>query len=123
MLYLSGQPSDSRVSTGTISEAENIPRAFLSKVISKLVVAGLVITSRGMGGGVLLARSPEEITLLQVIEAMEGPVLLHRCLLRPGTCELHSYRAACDVWRDIQAHFVQDLDAVTMEELSSRQTR
>jgi Rrf2 family protein len=120
MVYLAGQPLDRRTSTGSISEVEDIPRAFLSKVISKLVVARLVVTSRGMGGGVSLARLPEEITLLQVIEAMEGPVLLHRCLLRPGTCELHSYHAACDVWRHIQDHLVQDLDAVTMRDLSSR---
>lgn len=120
MIYLAGQPLDIRVSTGTISEAENIPRPFLSKVISNLVVARLVVTSRGKGGGVSLARSPEEITLLHVIEAMEGPVLLHRCLLQPGTCDLHPYRAACDVWRDIQAHLVQNLNAVTMRELSSR---
>lgn len=122
MVYLAEQPMDARVSTVTISEVENIPRAFLSKVISKLVVARLVVTSRGMGGGVSLARLPEEITLRQVIEAMEGPILLHRSLLRAGTGELHPYRASYDVWRDIQARLVQNLDAVTIRDLSTRQT-
>jgi Rrf2 family protein len=122
MVHLTGQPPHGRVSTATISDAEHIPRAFLSKVISKLAVARLVTTSRGMGGGVSLVRLPEEITFLDVIEAMEGPVLLHHCLRQPGTCELHPYRASCDVWRDIQARLIQDLDAVTIRELSSRHT-
>jgi Rrf2 family protein len=109
------------VSTATISEVESIPRPFLTKVISRLATAGLVDTRRGMGGGVALARSPEEITLSQVIEAVGGPILLNHCLLRSGTCELEPYCAAHDVWADIQARFVQELDGVTMRELARRQ--
>ena len=121
MINLSELPLDRRVSTATISKAEGIPLPFLSKVISRLALAGLVDTSRGMGGGVVLAHSPEQITLLQVIEAVDGPILLNRCLLRPGICELEPHCAAHDVWADIQAHFVQDLDAVTIRELAQRQ--
>ena len=58
--------------------------------------------------------------LLQVVEAMEGPALLYRCLRGPGSCEVEPHCAACEVWCDIQARFVQNLDAVTMRELSSR---
>ncbi len=121
MVYLARLSLDRRVSTATIAEAEGIPLPFLTKVISRLATAGLVSTSRGMGGGVSLARSPEEITLLQVIEAVDGPILLSRCLLRPGTCELEPCCAAHDVWADIQSRFVQGLDAVTMRELARRQ--
>lgn len=121
MVYLSELPLGRRVSTATISKAEDVPLPFLTKVISHLATAGLVNTSRGMGGGVSLARSPEEITLLQVIEAVDGPILLNRCLLRSGACEREPYCAAHDVWADIQARFIQDLDAVTMRELARRQ--
>jgi Rrf2 family protein len=83
VVYLSGPSVDGRVPTGVIAEAEDIPHPFLTKVISRLATAGLVVTTRGMGGGVSLLRSPEEITLLRVIEAVDGPILLSpRCVGR-----------------------------------------
>jgi Rrf2 family protein len=121
MVYLAELPLDGRVATASISRAEDVPLPFLTKVISRLATAGLVVTSRGMGGGVSLARSPDKITLLQVVEAVDGPIVLNYCLLRPGTCEQEPYCAAHDVWADIQTRFVQELDAVTIAELARRQ--
>jgi Rrf2 family protein len=123
MVYLAGLPAGRRVATATISEEEQIPRPFLTKVISRLATAGLVVTSRGMGGGVSLARPPEEITLLNIIEAVEGPILLSRCLLRPGTCEHERRCAAHDTWSDIQERFVRDLESVTMRKLARLQAQ
>lgn len=121
MVYLAELPMDGRVATATISKEKDIPLPFLTKVISRLATAGLVVTSRGMGGGVSLARPPEEITLLQIIEAVDGPILLNHCLLRPGACDLEPSCAAHDVWVEIQAHLIQELKAVTMGELARRQ--
>jgi len=121
MIHLSERPMDGRVSTASISEAEGIPLPFLTKVISRLATAGLVTTSRGMGGGVSLARPPEEVTLLQVVEAVDGPIMLNHCLLRSGTCERESFCAAHDVWSEIQGRFVQELKDVTMKNLAERQ--
>jgi Rrf2 family protein len=121
MIYLSGLPSNGRVPTATISQTQGVPLPFLSKVISRLALAGLVVTSRGMGGGVSLARSPREITLLQVVEAVDGPVRLNSCLLRPGSCDREARCAAHDAWAEIQAHLIQELTEVTMEELAARQ--
>lgn len=121
MIHLAELPLNGRVATAVISEAEGIPLPFLTKVISRLATAGLVTTSRGMGGGVSLARPPEEVTLLHVVEAVDGPILLNHCLLRSGTCERDTYCAAHDVWNEIQDHFVQELNNVTMKELAQRQ--
>jgi Rrf2 family protein len=121
MVHLSELPFDNRVSTASISEAESIPLPFLTKVISRLATAGLVTTSRGMGGGVSLARPPEEVTLLQVVEAVDGPIVLNHCLLRSGHCEREPDCAAHDVWAEIQNRLVQELDSVTMRELADRQ--
>jgi Rrf2 family protein len=114
---------DGRVSTASISEAETIPLPFLTKVISRLATAGLVTTSRGMGGGVSLARPPEEITLLQVVEAVDGPIVLNHCLLRSGTCDREPDCAAHDVWAEIQDGLVRELDSVTMKALADRQIK
>ena len=121
MFYLSERGWDGRVPTAVIAEAEDIPQPFLTKVISHLATAGLVVTSRGMGGGVTLARSPEEITLLQIVEAMEGPLLLSYCLQRSGTCEFEPGCAIHDAWTDIQANLVHGMDSVTIAELVRRQ--
>jgi Rrf2 family protein len=121
MVYLSGLPMGRRVTTSTLSKAEDIPRPFLTKVISGLVTAGLVVTSRGMGGGVTLARPSEEITLLHVIEAIDGPIRLSQSLLPSRSNESESHSAIQEVLARIQARLVQDLDAVTMGELSQRQ--
>jgi Rrf2 family protein len=118
MVYLSGLPLDTRVTAATISEAEGIPLPFLTKVISGLVTASLVVTSRGMGGGAALTRSPDQITLLQVIEAMDGPIRLSQCLLQLDSRELEADGAIRDVWTHIQARLVQDLDGVTMGDLA-----
>jgi Rrf2 family protein len=117
MIHVAGLPPDSRVSTAAISEAESIPLPFLTKVIAHLVRAGLVTTNRGMGGGVSIARSPQEITLLEVLEAVEGPISLNRCLLRGVTCEIEPYCAVHDVWAAIQDHLVEDLRAVSLSYL------
>lgn len=123
MIHLAGLPLDGRVATASISEAEGIPLPFLTKVISRLATAGLVTTSRGMGGGVSLARAPEEVTLLQVVEAVDGPILLNHCLLRAGACERELYCAAHEVWAEIQTRFVQELNSVTMHQLAERQAQ
>ncbi len=121
MIHVAGLPPDSRVSTAAISEAESVPLPFLTKVIAHLVRAGLVTTNRGMGGGVSIARLPEEITLLDVLEAVEGPISLNRCLLRGVTCEIEAYCAVHDVWAAIQDRLVQDLRAVTLSYLVQSQ--
>jgi Rrf2 family protein len=117
MIHVAALPPDTRVSTAAISEAQSIPLPFLTKVIAHLVRAGLVTTNRGMGGGVSIARAPEDITLLDVLEAVEGPITLNRCLLRGVTCELEEHCAVHDVWREIQEHLVQDLKAVRLDVL------
>jgi len=121
MIYVAGLPPDSRVATAAISEAESIPLPFLTKVIAHLVRSGLVTTSRGMGGGVSVARPPEEITLLDVLEAVEGPISLNRCLLRGASCEVEPYCAVHDVWVDVQAHLIAKLRSVTLSQLARNQ--
>lgn len=121
MVHLAQVTMNGRISTAAIAEAEGIPLPFLTKVISRLATAGLVTTSRGMGGGVSLAHPPDEVTLLQVVEAVDGPILLNHCLLRAGACEREANCAAHDVWSEIQDRFVQELKSVTMRDLALRQ--
>jgi len=75
-----------RVATHEIAKRQAIPEPFLAKIVAELARSGLVVSKRGSGGGVFLARPPEEITLLDVIEALDGPIAFAPCRDNPYLC-------------------------------------
>jgi Rrf2 family protein len=81
LLYLARLGQGQTAMIEEVSRVERIPRSFLAKIFQSLVRAGLVRSFRGSGGGFALTRRPEDITALEVIEAIEGPIALQRCLL------------------------------------------
>ncbi len=80
MVYLAQLEPDKRAATGKIAQEKSIPPSFLAKIVSQLSVAGLLQTSRGARGGVSLAKPAEAISLLDVVEAIDGPILLNDCV-------------------------------------------
>ncbi|NLV16638.1 MAG: Rrf2 family transcriptional regulator [Syntrophomonadaceae bacterium] len=89
VLFLAHQPDEMIVDSQTIAEREHIPTRFLLKIMPSLIRAGIIRSQRGAGGGYALARKPEAITLLDVLEAVEGPIILNRCLIDPDFCSKH----------------------------------
>ncbi|MGZ4149098.1 MAG: RrF2 family transcriptional regulator [Actinomycetota bacterium] len=75
-----------RVSAARVAELQGISPTFLGKIVQSLARAGILSTRRGVGGGVTLAVPLEEITLLRVIEAVEGPLCLNDCVADPPQC-------------------------------------
>lgn len=86
VLYLSRQPRGQVVEARLIAEEEKIPMRFLLKIFRLLTRAGIVESYRGINGGYSLARAPQEITMRDVIEAIEGPIQINRCLISPEEC-------------------------------------
>jgi len=119
ILDLAGLPDGERASTQEIAERQDIPAPFLAKIISQLSLSGLVNTHRGAGGGVRLARPASEINLLQVIEALDGPVRLNRCVLDPGVCPRDQICPVHRVWARAQEHLVTALNDTTFDVLAS----
>lgn len=101
--------SDIRTSTSIIAEEQKIPPSFLAKIISQLSIAGLLHTSRGARGGVTLAREAKDITLLEVVEAIDGPIQLNECVGNAGACSFESNCPLQSVWCDAQDELVQRL--------------
>jgi Rrf2 family protein len=118
MIHLASAPWGAVVRRGQIQEREGVPPAHLAKIIQALGRAKLVRTFRGSGGGVSLAVRPEEVNLRQVIEAVEGPIHLNRCLVRPGACPRDVFCTAHPVWQRIQEALMRELDAVTVASLT-----
>ncbi|MDH5505868.1 MAG: Rrf2 family transcriptional regulator, partial [Anaerolineae bacterium] len=86
VLYLARMNPNEKATTKEIAEAQDIPSSFLAKIIAQLSIVGLLHTTRGVRGGVTLARSPEEIPLLDVIEAIDGPILVNECVRDNYNC-------------------------------------
>jgi len=120
MLYLTKLDHNQRAATSQIAVEQHIPPSFLAKIISQLSIAGLIHTSRGARGGVSLARSPEEISILEVVEAIDGPLALNECTQNPSacvfgeTCPLHS------LWCETQAQLVDRLRNTTFAQFAGQ---
>jgi len=108
-----------RVTTRDLGRRTDVPPAFLSKIVQALAHAGLLRTQRGAAGGVALLRAPETISLRQVIEAVEGPIRLNRCLVRRGLCPRDRTCPVHPVWVRIQAALLRELDAVRFAQLAA----
>ncbi len=109
-----------RTATSTIAEEQKIPPSFLAKIISQLSIAGLLHTSRGARGGVTLARDPKEISLLEVIEAIDGPIQLNECVGDTGTCTFEENCPLRPVWCEAQEELVGRLKGTNFAEMLAK---
>jgi Rrf2 family protein len=106
-----------------IARSQKIPPSFVSKVLQSLVKAGLLTSSRGAGGGYSLARPATEIDLLQVVEALEGPLALVDCYPDSSRCEHAPFCPAESVWALVQRRMAETLREAKLEDLIAQPTR
>jgi Rrf2 family protein len=116
MLYLAQLEPNQRAATSQIAEEQHIPPSFLAKIISQLSIAGLIHTSRGARGGVSLARQPEEISVLEVVEAIDGPISLNECTENPSSCPFGEDCPLRSLWCDTQSELVKRLKKTSFAE-------
>lgn len=103
-----------RQQTADIAKCAKVPRSYLSKIIQSLTRAGLVAAKRGIGGGISLARPPEEISVRQVVEAVEGKDWLGECLLSLDKCTNLSSCPTHDFWLRIRQEIKHELDRTSL---------
>jgi len=118
IIYLASQPPNKISLLSEIAAAVDVPQTFLAKIFQQFSKTGIVKSFRGTGGGFLLAEPPESITLLQVVEAVEGPIMPNRCVLKPGECERDSFCTVHPVWLQVQQQVRGILGKITLKELS-----
>lgn len=111
--YLAQLEPGLRVSTAEVAREQHIPLTFLAKIISQLANSGLIHATRGARGGITLARPPAEVSLLEVVEAIDGPIALNVCVLDATTCPVSDGCAVREVWCDAQAELVNRLRHTT----------
>ena len=122
MIDVATRSPDERIIIAEIAERQRIPPVFLAKIIPQLAKAGLLRTTRGVKGRVELGRSPEQINLLEIIEAVEGPPALNRCTLCADACDLTATCPIYPVWVKAQRDLNNTLASTRLADMVQRAT-
>jgi Rrf2 family iron-sulfur cluster assembly transcriptional regulator len=121
LMNLARRPPGEMAMIEEVSRTEKIPRSFLAKIFQHLVKAGLVRSNRGAGGGFALARHPSQITVLEIIEAIEGKIVFPRCRLDKPDCEHVGGCAVCCLFEQAQDGVKDVLARTTLRGLVAQQ--
>ncbi len=117
VIYLARQPEGRLVMIDEICENEAVPKSFLAKIFQSLTKAGIVRSRQGAGGGFALTRKPEDISILNVVEAIEGKIALQRCLEDFPDCPKFESCALTNVLAEAQAAVVDVFNRRTIADL------
>lgn len=118
MVDLARHHGDGRRKTAEIAADMAIPVSYLPQLLAELVRAGLVTSVAGRKGGYVLARPPEEISLLDAIEVADGPMVALVCVLRGGPCRWEDSCAIHEPWARAQQAFRDSLATTTFAEVA-----
>ncbi len=121
MIELAAHYGEGPILLREIAKQEEISEKYLSNLVNPLKAKGLVEATRGVHGGYVLAKSPEKITMQEIVEALEGPLCLVDCVERPTVCSRTSRCSAHDLWTEMAEGMVQVLKTHTLADMVVRQ--
>jgi Rrf2 family protein len=116
ILHLSGEGSRT-ISAAEISKSTSIPKSFVAKILQRLSKKDLVKSVQGIAGGFRLAREPGEVNLLEVIEAIQGPVATNLCVVDNQLCDNSSTCVVHPIWVKLKENTEEHLREVTFAKL------
>jgi Rrf2 family protein len=123
MVHIASMPDGAVALRSDIAEAQGIPPSFMAKILRSLVRARLLRSSRGVHGGFALAKPASRITLLDVVEAIEGPLSLTNCTPDPAGCARSDNCPATSIWLEVQQKMAEVLKGTSIESLTTVQKR
>jgi len=110
---------DQRVMLDDLVAGTNLPRDFMAKVFQRLVHAGLLRSAKGRGGGFSLARPAHQITMMQIMEALDGPQTMDRCVVGLEKCNDHMPCPQHDLYKPIRQRLKDYLNTTTLADLGA----
>jgi Rrf2 family protein len=119
VLDLARHHGHGRRKTAEIAAEMQVPQTYLPQLLAELVRAGIVRSLAGRHGGYELVRPPDEISLLEVIEVADGPLLSAECVLRGGPCRWEEACAIHAPWARAQEAFRASLSSTTFAEVAA----
>ena len=119
LLALAKRGEGTRLSSAAIQQEMLIPRSFISRIVAQLSRQGLINTFPGRDGGLALPRPASAITLKDVVEAFEGPILLSVCMQVKGEddCPFQSNCPVRSKWGRVQVAMLREMASITFEDL------
>ena len=111
---------DSVVDAKTLAEETSVTQRFTLKILHKLVTSGIVNSYKGINGGYKLATPADKITLRQVIELIDGPIMMVRCLESSESCALNKDKTSCiyhHIFDTISLDLAKKLSAITIKDV------
>ena len=121
ILDLALHQSEGLVLLRDVARRQEVSLPYLERLIAPLIAAGLVKSTRGSRGGVLLLRSPSEIKLGEIIEVLEGSIAPVDCVNDPKLCHRSGFCVTRDIWIEMKMAMSQVLDSTTLQDLVERQ--
>lgn len=123
VLHLAERDIETRATAREVADLRGIPPAFVRRIVSRLSAAGILATTRGSGGGITLSRPAHEISLHDIVLAMEGPLSLNGCVAAPSTCEFSANCGVHAIWKGVSRAVEQQLRGATFDRLSAKAPR
>lgn len=119
LIFAVAERDSERFQARDICEKAGIPESFTRKTFQALVQGGFLKAHRGPGGGYSLTRSSDEITLLEVIQAVEGLDTFNHCILGFAECSGANPCPLHKIWVDSKKSLVENLSATTLDQLTT----
>jgi Rrf2 family protein len=122
VLYIARQPQDKRNSINAIAESESVPRDFLAKILKELTRSEILKSYQGVHGGYQMAKAANQVSVLDVIESMDGPLGLNLCVRGDNGCDCDK-SDHCNMypfWSKMQTHVKGLLKNETIAKLKSK---
>lgn len=117
LVELAMAPPETTMFLGDIAKQQDISEKYLSKLVIPLRGARLIVSRRGANGGYMLARDPREITLKEIVEALEGELFPLDCVKDPEVCTRTPQCASHDVWVDLNRVISEYLEGISLESI------
>ena len=123
MIFLARQDSLKYTRISEIADNEKVPEKFMRKLIHILNQKGYLESVRGKNGGIRLGRDPDKLSILDIVEAVEGPMALNICLKEPNECDLKDICSMCSVWSEAQIALMAVLRKYSLTDMANDTTR
>jgi Rrf2 family protein len=120
MVHLAALPAGERATRVEMAVNGDVPEAFLSKILQSLTRSGLIVSHRGMAGGYVLGRPAEQVSVLDIVEAIEGPLQLNACVGPNPTCDRSTWCPVHHVWERAQQALTSVLRSESIASLAGR---
>lgn len=118
LAVLAGKPTGTVVELAQVAEEAALPAAFLAKIFHKLTHHGILTSFRGRQRGYALARCPRDISIREILEAIDGQDLFERCIFLTETCDARNPCPLHDTWSRLRVPIIESMSTTSLADVA-----